>query len=80
MLTTHKSDDMLKDRPIDRLRVIVLDLHYLLLQERDLDWFKEHGPDTFACFHQKSARQAIQDRWLRELKRESKRVDNKPKE
>lgn len=71
---------MFKDRPIDRLHVIVFDGQYLLLQERDRDRFKEDGPDTFRCFHRKAVRQALLDWWARKFKGAAKPDDKPPKD
>jgi hypothetical protein len=57
-ITTQKADGILQDRQLDRLRIFSFQKNYLLLQERDLDWFKKHGPDTHCCFHQRGARKA----------------------
>jgi hypothetical protein len=68
-LTAHQSDGMLEDRPLGPLRVISLQGHLLLLQERDRDWFAKHGADTYCCFHKKEARDALLEHWRRVLER-----------
>jgi hypothetical protein len=73
---------LLKEQPIERLRVISLRNNYLLLEERRTDWFKEHGPDTFFCFHQSAARKALDDLWHKQLEGTIKKVEElgkKPK-
>jgi hypothetical protein len=72
-LATEQSDGMLKNRPLGQLRVIGLQGHYLLLQEKDRDWFAKHGPDTFCCFHQDAARKAVEQQWRRWIERASKK-------
>jgi len=76
-LTTHRSDGMLKDQPIEWLRGVVFDGQYLLLQKRDLDKFKEYGPVTFHCFHQKAVRQALVD-WRARALTGAAKPDGKP--
>jgi hypothetical protein len=71
-LAVEQADGMLEDRPLGRLRVVSLQSHYLLLQERDGDWFAEHGPDTFRCFHQETARKVLEQQWLRRIREASK--------
>jgi hypothetical protein len=60
-LAPEKADGMLKDRPVDRMRVLSLQKNYFLLQERDSDWLKEYGPDTYCCFHQSGGRKTLEE-------------------
>jgi hypothetical protein len=68
-LTALNAERMLKEQPVECLRVISLQNNYLLLEERHKDWFKDHGPDTFFCFHQAAARKALDDLWHKLLER-----------
>jgi hypothetical protein len=59
-LSPQMSEGILKDQPLDRLRLLSFQQNYLLVQQRDFDWFKQHGPDTRCCFHQPAARKALE--------------------
>ena len=78
-LDPKKADGMFKDRPIDRLRILSFQKNYLLLQERDSEWFKKYGPDTFCCFHQAGARKALAEHERRRIEQEVKDEEKKTK-
>jgi len=78
-LNAAQADGMLKERPVDQLRVFSLQNNYLLLQERDADWFKKHGADTYCCFHQTGARTALEGQQRRRVEKATKDSDQKPK-
>ncbi len=68
-----KVEGMFETKPIDRMRVIVLQRHFLLLQESDGDWFKKHGPDTCFCFHKQDAEPALREEFNRKIERAMKK-------
>jgi hypothetical protein len=73
-INTRESEGMLKHKPLNRLRVVAWQGHYLLVQERDLDSLKQRGPDSSFCFHQEAARKAFEDEWRRRINEAIKQV------
>ena len=76
------SQGMFKDLPLDPLRVVSFQRHYLLVQKRDWDRFKSDGPNTFVCFHQSDARNDIEKEYYRRIEESVKAVEkrlSKPK-
>lgn len=65
-LVPCESDGMFKQQPLDRLRVVLWQGHYLLLQESDVERLTRYGPDTHS-FHQEPARMALQLDWQRRI-------------
>jgi hypothetical protein len=78
-LSSQMREGKLKELALDRLRVISFSGHYLLLREEDRDWFKEHGPDRFLCFHREEAREPLEQRWREQVKATVKPLEEKSK-
>ena len=78
-LLPDKANGMLKNRPMDGLRIVSFQQNYLLLQESDADWFKRNGPDTFCSFHQTSARKSLEDFQRRQREQAIKQVEQNGK-
>jgi hypothetical protein len=78
-LVAQKSEGMLEGRPIDRLRIFSLKGNYLLLQERDLNWYKNFGLNG-CIFFQDAAREAVMTERRRWIEAMFKRIDAEVKE
>jgi hypothetical protein len=71
-LASRTAEGMLKGEPLGHLRIIRLGEHYLLLPNRDRDWFEKNGPDTFRCLHKEAARVALEEAWMRSFRETAK--------
>jgi hypothetical protein len=62
-VTAVRSDGMLQEKPLDRLRVATFQGHYLLVRESYLDLFEKWGPTRGSCLHQEAAGAVIDLQW-----------------
>jgi hypothetical protein len=80
-LAPRTASGMFKDRPLGLLRVVLFREHLLLLsgKKKDVDFFREVGPATSTCFHQETARNALDQEQRRRIVEEVKAATAKRK-
>ena len=66
-LSAETSEGLFAHRPLGRLRVVLFQEHYLLVQEKDWKAFEDHRPDSFLSFHTLNARKLLQPAWVRRV-------------
>lgn len=74
--TTSAADGMFQEHPLAKLRIVSLQGHYLLVEEKYMGLFEEHGVGELYCFRQQPAEAAVNAeklRWVEE--RVKKRLD-----
>jgi hypothetical protein len=63
-----KSEGMLKDRPLGRVRIVTFRDRYLLLQEGDRGLFEKYGPKGWYCFHKEGDSKLLEEEFWRRIK------------
>src|SRR6516164_2031205 len=66
-LITKSSKDRLKERPLEHLRVVSFQKHYLLVRDEDMERLNELRLRGW-CFHKKAARAILDEEYTRRFK------------